>query len=169
MKIILFIFITVFFLLKSSQEEDFNASLCYPTPDGFKYAASVPSEYRQKCKELSFSDDLKVTQREFTCCEVSMKKKSGNGVDSINGCIAVMKSYIDDDRYEDIIDYFERGKQYKLQNYFVMLGLTNYMLFNNTYLPRVNGSKYEVEKFDCFSEYKWINIVLILEILFLIY
>ena len=172
MKFILFAFITIFFFLKSSQEqeeEDFNASLCYPTPDGFKYAASVPSEYRQKCKELSFSDDLKVTQREFTCCEVSMKKKSGSGVDSINGCIAVMKSYIDDDRYEDMIDYFERGKQYKLQNYFVMLGNSSFYSFYHTYLPMVNGTKYDVNQFDCFSEYKWINIALILAILFFIY
>ena len=171
MKSTLFFFLSIFFLFQSSQEEGESLAeligYCLPSPDGFNFTAHGIT---QDCRHIPvYPDILNATQRDFKCCEVSMKKKSGDGYDPIKGCIAIMSSYIDDDRYEDIIDYFERGKQYKLQNYFVMLGLRNYMLFNNTYLPKVNGTKYEVEKFDCFSEYKWINIVLILIILFLIY
>ena len=176
MKIILFLFLSILFFLLSSQEETDITELlqllpfCVPNPALLNIEKNSKGVYSQDCRNIPiYPPILNATGREFKCCEVSLKKKSGSGVSPINGCIAIMSSYIDDDRYEDMIDYFERGKQYKLQNYFVMLGLRNYMLFNNTYLPKVNGTKYEVEKFDCFSEYKWINIVLILIILFLIY
>ena len=172
MKKFLLLFSYVLFLLQSSKsqtltdEQKRKLQYCLPTPDGFYFTAL--GVINPTCKEDVLPEVLEGTKREFYCCKVSMKKKSGSGVDSINGCIAVMKSYIDDDRYEDIIDYFERGKQYKLRNYFVMLGNRSYYRYMG-YLPYVNGTKYEVEKLDCFSENNWINIFLIFAILFLIY
>ena len=180
MKNILFLFLSIFFSLQPSLEQtDLQSILpyCVPSPAllNIKRQYNLPDEYdsiiNQDCRNIPiFPEILNATQRDFKCCDVFMKSKSENSeVPNITGCIAVMSSYIDDDRYEDIIDYFERGKQYKLQNYFIMLGYRTYMSFYSTYLPRVNGTKYEVIKFDCFSEYKWINILLILELLFLIY
>ena len=177
MKNIIFLLLSIFFFFKSSkgqeeetEEEPFVPSICYPTPDGLAYSTNKTkyNEPGQDCRNLAFPPQLAVLNRTFKCCELVMKKKSGKGPD-FNGCIAVMASYIDDDRYEDIIDYFERGKQYKLQNYFVMLGLRTYRSFNNTYLPMVNGTKYDVQKLYCFSQNNWINIFLILAILFFIY
>ena len=172
MKIILFLFLSIFFFLQSSQETEITDLLpfCIPSPALLNIEKNSNGVYSQDCRNIPiYPPILTATNREFKCCEVSLKKKSGSGVSPINGCIAIMSSYIDDDRYEDMIDYFERGKQYKLRNYFIMLGNSTFIDFYYKYLPMVNGTKYEVEKFDCFSEYKWVNIVLILELLFLIY
>ena len=179
MKSILFLFLLILLFLQSSQDEQtaeqkLQAMLpyCVPTPQllNIQEQYGLPNPVTQDCRGIEvYPLIISATGRSFKCCEVSLKKKSGSGVSPINGCIAIMSSYIDDDRYEDMIDYFERGKQYKLQNYFVMLGYRTFVKFNYSYLPLVNGSKYVVEKLDCFSEYKWINIVLILVILILIY
>ena len=162
MKVILFIFLPFFFVTIRGQQLD--PKICYHIPYGLLYMKD------QNCRDnLQFYPNLEnSTGRKFTCCSVSMKRKSGNGAEEVKGCVAVMKSYIDDDRYEDIIDYCERGKQYKLRNYFIMLGNTSYHLWwDNLY--RVNGTKYDVEKLDCLSYYNWINIFLIVTLLFLIY
>ena len=173
MKNILVLFLLTFFLFNSysSQLTDFNYSLCYHTPDGLYYAAKAEELGLplQSCKDINPPSQLEeILKRSFKCCEVLMTRKSGSGPLEIKGCMSIMSSYIDDDRYEDIIDYFERGKQYKLRNYFVMLGNSSFIR-SMYYIAIVNGTKYDVQKLDCFSKNNWVNIFLILAILFLIY
>ena len=175
MENILFLFFSIFFVflpIKSTYIDEATYAYtnyehsCNPTPINIEF--QTLGKINQKCKGLEILPGLEnQTQRSFKCCEVIMKKKEGSGPD-FNGCIAIMKSYVDDDRYEDILDYFRRGKQYKLQNYFVMLGKSSYEAFQY-YLARVNGTKYNVEKLDCFSRINVINILFILAILFFIY
>ena len=173
MKNILVLFLLAFFLFNSysSQQTKFDYSLCYHTPDGLYYAANAEKLGLplQTCKNLNTPTQLEeILKRSFKCCEILMTRKSGSGPEEIKGCMSIMSSYIDDDRYEDIIDYFERGKQYKLRNYFVMLGNTSFYQ-SMAYIALVNGTKYDVKKLDCFSKNNWVNIFLILAILFLIY
>lgn len=145
---------------------------CLPTGDGLNFQTQglwglfeLPP---QECNSLTMYPELKKTNRSFYCCEVKMKAKEGKGPKEINGCVAVMKKSIDDNRYEDILHYFKDGKQYKLLQYYVMLGKTAFDSFNGTYLPMINGTKYDVEMLDCFSGIMKINSFIILALLFLI-
>ena len=176
MKNILFLFLSISIFVDSinsqlTPEEIYTYSQsCNPTP--ICIDLQTKGYINQACKGLEIYPGIEnATGRKFKCCEVSMKKKKNGGnsiVNNFTGCIAVMSSYVDDDRYEDIIDYFERGKQYKLRNYFIMLGLRLYNI-SMQYISEVNLTKYDVDKFDCFAKYNEINIFFILAILILIY
>ena len=143
---------------------------CMPNPSAL--TCQTLNQYSQDCKSAKIYPALAKTNRTFLCCSIKMKRNGGKEsavLSNINGCMAIMQNYIKDDRYEDILDYFQRGKQYKLQNYFVMLGKTVFNDWNTTFLPLVNGTKYDVEELDCYSKYNVINILIILATLFLIY
>ena len=67
--------------------------------------------------------------------------------------MAFLGNYIDDDRYEDIIDWIERGKYDKFTEYTLFLGYSGYMNFTRYGELVKNKTKYEVFKFDCFGEF----------------
>ncbi len=64
--------------------------------------------------------------------------------------MAFLTSYIDNDRYEDIIDWIERGKEDKFEQYSVFLGKTAYDNFKGFIK---NETKHELYKLDCFTKF----------------
>ena len=62
----------------------------------------------------------------LTCCEIDFQEKENSSAPRRHGCMAFLKNYIDNDRYEDIIDWIERGKEDKFEEYSVFLGKTAY-------------------------------------------
>lgn len=146
---------------------------CLPSPDGIKFQTNHTWELvglpPQNCRDLETYPALKKTNRSYYCCEVKMTAKEGKGPKNLEGCISIMKNRIDDNRYEDFIDYFKRGRQSKLDDYFVLYGKSVHLNWTQIYLPMVNNTKYDVEKFDCFSTLIKLNSFFIFAIIFFIF
>ena len=77
--------------------------------------------------------------------------------------MAFLKNYIDNDRYEDIIDWIERGKEDKFEEYSVFLGKTAYDNFKGFIK---NETKHELYKLDCFSKFISLKYFLLVLLLF---
>ena len=115
---------------------------CLPTPDGITYSAYL----NQDCRHL---EKYPTNESEFYCCEVEFYEKK-NESDHRKGCLAVLTNYIDNDRYEDWIDYIQRGKLEQIQQYSIFLGRNASARWTNFVK---NRTKYKVLKFDCYSKY----------------
>ena len=133
--------------------------ICMPTPMGIDYLSPL----QPNCSMLlSYpTEELK-----FHCCELEFQEKKNKSAPRRRGCLAVLTNYVDNDRYEDIIDYIERGKLDKIQQYSIFLGRNASMQFTNFIK---NKTKYDVYKFDCLSGYYKTNIISIFFIIFLLY
>ena len=66
--------------------------------------------------------------------------------------MSFLANYIDNDRYEDIIDWIERGKLDNYEYYNIFLGQTVYNMSHMFPLVK-NETEYELFKLDCFSQF----------------
>ena len=78
--------------------------VCVPIPLGI----DILSQFQPNCTSL-FIPSQNDTQ--FHCCEIEFQEKKNKSAPVRHGCMAVLKNYVDNDRYEDMIDYIKRGKQ----------------------------------------------------------
>ena len=118
------------------------SNTCLPIPQGIEYSSVL----NQDCRHL---EKYPSNESDFYCCEVEFYEKK-NTSDHRKGCLAVLTNYIDNDRYEDWIDYIEKGKMDQIQLYSIFLGPTPFSLWSNFIK---NRTKYKVLKFDCNSKY----------------
>ena len=125
--------------------------VCVPIPLGI----DVLSSFQPKCNELYIPSQ---NDTQFHCCEIEFQEKKNKSAPIRRGCMAILQNYVDNDRYEDIIDYIKRGKQDKIEEYSIFLGRT-YAQYFQGFLK--NKTKYDVYKFDCFSTYNAANLILI--------
>ena len=133
--------------------------ICMPTPMGIDYLSPL----QPNCSTLT---NYPTEDAKFYCCELDFQEKKNKSAPRRRGCLAVLTNYVDNDRYEDIIDYIEKGKMDQIQQYSIFLGKTASMAFTGFIK---NKTKYDVYKFDCFSGYYKTNLFLILAIIFLLY
>ena len=125
--------------------------VCVPNPLGI----DILSQFQPNCTSLYIPSQ---NDTQFHCCEIEFQEKKNKSAPVRHGCMAVLKNYVDNDRYEDMIDYIKRGKQDKIEEYSIFLGRT-YAQYFQGFLK--NKTKYDVYKFDCFSAYQATNLILI--------
>ena len=116
---------------------------CFPSPIGI----DILSAFQDDCTKL---DKFPTNESEFYCCSLEFQEKENKSAPVRKGCMAFLTNYIDNDRYEDIIDYIERGKQDQMKTYSIFLGKTLSEQFDG-FLK--NRTKYKVNKFDCSFKY----------------
>ena len=133
--------------------------ICMPTPIGI----DLLSPLQPNCSKLI---NYPTEDAQFYCCELDFQEKKNKSAPRRRGCMAVLTNYVDNDRYEDMIDYIERGKLDQIQTYSIFLGKTAAMGFTDFIK---NKTKYNVYKFDCFSGYYKTNIFMIFTLFFLLY
>ena len=133
--------------------------ICMPTP----MAIDQLSPLQPDCRALTPypSNDTK-----FYCCELDFQEKKNSSAPRRRGCISIMHNYVENNRYEDVIDFIEKGKLEQIQQYGILLGKTAAAQFS-TFIK--NRTKYKVYKFDCFSTHFNINFFMLLILLYLIY
>ena len=101
----------------------------------------------------------------FKCCEIEFKEEENATAPTRHGRLAILPNYIENDRYEDIIDWIERGKADKIEEYTVFLG----KMAHDAFLGFIkNETDYEVYKLDCLTKYLTITKYIMLSILALI-
>ena len=122
---------------------------CLPVAAGLQIETLSQFQLQQGCQslELPYPEML-----ELRCCELEYQEKKKSGTPRYHGCMSFLKSYIDDDRYEDIIDWIERGKLDNYIYYNIFLGRTVYNM-SQVYPLMKNETEYEVFKLDCFSHF----------------
>ena len=167
--------IFVFFLLLNSVKSQNNGTelteeqikaliqqykdICVPTPMAF----SLLSNYQPDCRKLI---PYPSNETKFYCCEIEFQEKKNTSAPKRRGCWAILTNYIDHDRYEDMIDYLERGKLDQIQTYSIFLGRNASAQFANFIK---NKTKYNVYKFDCISKYISMKYYMIFALLYLIF
>ena len=92
----IFLLFVNFFNKINTQDTEINLDVCYPITFGL----NMLSEQQPDCRALSpYTKEL-----DLRCCELDFQEK--NKPDTRRrGCMAFLGNYIDDDRYEDIIDW----------------------------------------------------------------
>ena len=140
-----FIFIFILYFSKISCQT-LNLSLCYPIPIGINVTQIAQYQLQLGCNNLLPYTNL----LNLTCCEIDFQEKENSSAPRRRGCMAFLTSYIDNDRYEDIIDWIERGKEDKFEQYSVFLGKTAYDNFKGFIK---NETKHELYKLDCFTKF----------------
>ena len=118
-------------------------NICVPTPIAIDYLSAVQDD----CTKL---DKYPTNESEFYCCRLEFQEKKNKSAPVRKGCMAFLTNYIDNDRYEDIIDFIERGKQDQMKTYSIFLGKSASEQFDG-FLK--NRTKYKVNKFDCSFKY----------------
>ena len=118
-------------------------NICVPTPIGIDYL----SPFQDDCTKL---EKYPSNESEFYCCRLEFQEKKNASAPVRKGCMAFLTNYIDNDRYEDIIDYIERGKQDQMKTYSIFLGKSASEQFDG-FLK--NRTKYKVNIFDCSFKY----------------
>ena len=141
----LFLFIFILYFSKISCQT-LNLSLCYPIPIGINVTQIAQYQLQLGCQNLLPYTNL----LNLTCCEIDFQEKENSSAPRRHGCMAFLKNYIDNDRYEDIIDWIERGKEDKFEQYSVFLGKTAYDNFKGFIK---NETKHELYKLDCFTKF----------------
>ena len=151
-----FIFIFLHFfqkVLTQSPLDQFNITqligMCVPSALAVQVESISQIQLQKGCQSLTLPYPEML---ELRCCELEYQKKNNDSAPRYHGCMSFLSNYIDNDRYEDIIDWIERGKFDKFNYYNIFLGQTVYNM--SVLFPLVeNETKYEVFKLDCLSEY----------------
>ena len=133
-------------------------NICMPTPLGIDVLSAVQSD----CSKL---EKYPTNESEFYCCDIEFQEKKSKSAPVRKGCMAILTNYVDNDRYEDWIDYLEKGKMEKITEYSIFLGKTASSQFANFIK---NRTKYNVHKFDCFSRFFGIKIYFLLALVFVL-
>ena len=133
--------------------------ICVPTPMAF----SLLSNYQPDCRKLiSYPSN----ETKFYCCEIEFQEKKNASAPRLHGCMSILTNYIDNNRYEDMIDYIKRGKLDKIQQYSIFLGRNASAQFTNIFK---NNTKHNVYKFDCLSKTYVINYYMMFVLFYLIF
>ena len=158
---LLFIFIILLTNIYAQQLPNItpNISVCYPVPLGLDYLGEI--QLQMGCQSLlPYTNEV-----DLRCCELEFEKKKGS-TGRRHGCMAFLTSYIDNNRYQDIIDWIERGKEDRFESYSVFLGKTAYDLFQG-FID--NNTKHTLYKLDCFSRIITMKYFLFIIFLFAIF
>ena len=131
--------------------------ICMPTPMAF----DLLSPYQPDCRALQTYPS---NESKFYCCEIEFQQKNNASAPKRRGCLSILTNYIDNDRYEDIIDHIERGKIDSIRQYSIFLGKSAYEQFEG-FIP--NNTKNNVYKLDCIS--KFLNTKYYVILLYLIF
>ena len=134
-------------------------NICVPTPIGIDVLSAVQDD----CSKLQ---KYPTNESEFYCCRLEFQERKNKSAPLRKGCMAFLTNYVDNDRYEDIIDYIERGKMDQITQYSIFLGQSASMQFTNFIK---NKTKYNVYKFDCFSSLITFKIYLMLALWFILF
>ena len=159
----LYFFIFLLYLQKAAAQsplDTFNITqyldTCIPFALGLQVEQLSQYQLQKGCQSLvlPYPDLL-----DLKCCELEYHLKKNTNT-NYKGCMSFLSSYIDDDRYEDIIDWIERGKLDKYEYYNIFLGQTVYNM-SKVFPLMENETEYEVVKLDCFSQFIFPNNFLI--------
>ena len=134
-------------------------NICVPTPIGIDYLSS----FQEDCSKLA---KYPTNESEFYCCRLEFQEKKNSSAPVRKGCIAILTNYVDKDRYEDIIDYIEMGKQEKIEQYSIFLGKTASEQFAGFVK---NRTKYKVNTFDCSYKYIMMKSIMMFLLSILLY
>ena len=153
-----FILFQYFTYITPQTQIPINISACYPIPLGLNEQLSQ-YQLQMGCRNLlSFTEEL-----DFRCCELEFQEKKNSSAPRKHGCMAFLSNHIDNDRYEDIIDWIERGKLDKFIEYTYFCGKT----IHDNFVDFIkNETKYEVYKLDCFTNYIFLKYFIFLGLLF---
>ena len=134
-----------------------NLSQCAPVPAGIYIEQFAQLQLQAGCQslELPYPELL-----DLRCCELEFKEKKNSSAPTIHGCMSFLSNYIDNDRYEDIMDWIERGKLDNFQYYTIFLGASAYNASRQIELIK-NETEYELYKLDCFSRNIFYNYLLL--------
>ena len=152
-KFYFFIFL-LYFQKAASQSplDSFNLTqyidICIPFALGLQVEAMSQYQLQKGCQSLVLPYPEML---DLKCCELEYHLKKNTNT-NYKGCMSFLSSYIDDDRYEDIIDWIERGKLDKYEYYNIFLGQTVYNM-SKVFPLMENETEYEVVKLDCFSQF----------------
>ena len=159
-----FIFLLFF---QQASTQGFNITVlmanCLPVAVGLQNEAIAQYQLQKGCQslELPYREML-----DLRCCEVEYQEKENSSAPRYHGCMSFLSNYIDNDRYEDIIDWIERGKLDKYEYYNIFLGKTVYNMSHQYPLVK-NETKYELFKLDCFSEFIFLKNVIVFALILL--
>ena len=141
-----------------------NITQCAPVPASLYIEQFAQLQLQTGCRSLDLPYQGILDLR---CCELEFKEKKNSSAPRIHGCMSFLSNYIDNDRYEDIIDWVERGKLDKFQRYTIFLGKTGYDVWRQLELIK-NETEYEFYKLDCFSRKIFYNYMFLFSFLILI-
>ena len=145
-----FIFLLFF---QQASTQGFNITelmgVCLPVAAGLQLEPLSIFQLQQGCQSLILPYPEMLDLR---CCELEYQQKENSSAPRYHGCMSFLANYIDNDRYEDIIDWIERGKLDKYIYYNIFLGQTVYNMSHMFPLVK-NETEYEVFKLDCFSQF----------------
>ena len=148
-----YFFIFAFFIQQASSQNFSDpvalAKYCLPVAAGLQNELISQFQLQQGCQSLALPYPEML---ELRCCELEYQQKESSDAPRYHGCMSFLKNYIDDDRYEDIIDWIQRGKLDKYEYYNIFLGETVYNM-SHVYPLMKNETEYEVFKLDCFSHF----------------
>ena len=140
-----------------------NISQCAPVPAAVYIEQFAKLQLQTGCRELDIPYQGILDLR---CCEIEFQEKKNASAPRIHGCMSFLTNYIDNDRYEDIVDWIKRGKLDNFQRYTIFLGKTGYDTWRQLELIK-NETEYEFYKLDCLSRNIFYNYLLLFSFLIL--
>ena len=140
-----------------------NISQCAPVPAAVYIEQFAKLQLQTGCRELDIPYQGILDLR---CCEIEFQEKKNSSSPRIHGCMSFLTNYIDNDRYEDIVDWIKRGKLDNFQRYTIFLGKTGYDTWRQLEFIK-NETEYEFYKLDCLSRNIFCNYLLLFSFLIL--
>ena len=163
-----YFFIFAFFFKQVSTQTLDPATLartCLPFAMGIQNETIAKFQLQQGCKSLILPYPEMLDLR---CCELEYQEEDKPSSPRYHGCMSFLANYIDNDRYEDIIDWIKRGKLDNYEYYNIFLGQTVYNM-SHLYPLMKNETEYEVFKLDCSSQFVFLkNVIFFVLVLLLL-
>ena len=160
---IIYIFLFLSKKILSQFPPGLNISQCAPVPAAVYIEQFAKLQLQTGCRELDIPYQGILDLR---CCEIEFQEKKNASAPRIHGCMSFLTNYIDNDRYEDIVDWIKRGKLDNFQRYTIFLGKTGYDTWRQLELIK-NETEYEFYKLDCLSRNIFCNYLLLFSFLIL--
>ena len=160
---IIYIFLFLSKKILSQFPPGLNISQCAPVPVAVYIEQFAKLQLQTGCRELDIPYQGILDLR---CCEIEFQEKKNASAPRIHGCMSFLTNYIDNDRYEDIVDWIKRGKLDNFQRYTIFLGKTGYDTWRQLELIK-NETEYEFYKLDCLSRNIFYNYLLLFTFLIL--
>ena len=160
---IIYIFLFLSKKILSQFPPGLNISQCAPVPAAVYIEQFAKLQLQTGCRELGIPYQGILDLR---CCEIEFQEKKNASAPRIHGCMSFLTNYIDNDRYEDIVDWIKRGKLDNFQRYTIFLGKTGYDTWRQLELIK-NETEYEFYKLDCLSRNIFCNYLLLFTFLIL--
>ena len=138
-----------------------NITQCSPVPAAVYIEQFAQLQLQKGCQslELPYQGILNLS-----CCEIEFKEKKNSSAPRIHGCMSFLSNYIDNHRYEDIVDWIKRGKIDGFQRYTIFLGKSLYDAWRQLELIK-NETEYEFYKLNCLSRNIFYNYLFLVSFL----